>query len=115
MQGTHLASASGDMSVKLWSFAKQRCVANLKGHTQAVWGVAWHDQGTFLASCSMDQSLRIWDSATGKCRQILRCDMRSLACIMQAPLALGVHWRRHVDRLTESEQLYLVTCHAEAA
>ena len=72
-QGTHLASASGDMSVKLWSFAKQKCVATFKGHKQAVWGVAWHDQGNFLASCSMDQSVRIWDFATGKIRQIFRC------------------------------------------
>ena len=73
MQGTHLASGSGDMAVKAWSFARQRCVATFQGHSQAVWGVAWHHQGDFLASCSMDQTLRIWDLAAGRVRQVLRC------------------------------------------
>ena len=73
-QGAHLATASGDSSVKLWSFAHQKCVATLKGHARAVWGVAWHDQGTFLASCSLDHGVRIWDFPTGAMRQALRWD-----------------------------------------
>ena len=72
VQGAFLASASGDACIKLWSFAKQKCVATYKAHTQAVWGVAWHHEGNFLASCSLDQSLRIWDYTNGQSRQILR-------------------------------------------
>ena len=78
LQGTHLASGSGDMCVKLWSFAKQKCMATFKGHTHPVWGVAWHSQGDFLASCSMDQTVRLWDFATGRVRQILRSAAFSL-------------------------------------
>lgn len=72
LQGTHLASGAGDSTVKLWSFEKQKCVATYSDHTQAVWGVAFHDSGNFVASCSLDHSVRLWDVTTGKCRQSLR-------------------------------------------
>ena len=72
MQGTHLASGAGDSTVKLWSFEKQKCVATYSDHTQAVWGVAFHDSGNFVASCSLDHSVRLWDVTTGKCRQSMR-------------------------------------------
>ena len=73
VQGTHLASGSGDSSVKLWSFEQQRCVATYSDHTQAVWGVAFHDLGDFVASCSLDHSTRLWDITTSRCRQSFRC------------------------------------------
>ena len=72
VQGTHLASVSGDASVKLWSFEQQKCVATYTDHTQAVWGVAFHDMGDFVASCSLDHSVRLWDITTSKCRQSFR-------------------------------------------
>jgi len=56
--GTSLASGSGDATVKLWSFERQRCVATFTDHKQAVWGVRYHDQGDWLASCSLDHSVR---------------------------------------------------------
>ena len=77
LQGRHLASASGDSSVKLWSFEQQRCVATYTDHTQAVWGVAFHDLGDFVASCSLDHSARLWDITTSKCRQSLRCSFHA--------------------------------------
>ena len=76
-QGTHLASGSGDASVKLWSFEQQRCVATYNDHTQAVWGVAFHDLGDFVASCSLDHSTRLWDITTSRCRQSFRCDCQA--------------------------------------
>lgn len=76
-QGTHLASGSGDSSVKLWSFEQQRCVATYSDHTQAVWGVAFHDLGDFVASCSLDHSTRLWDITTSKCRQSFRCGFQA--------------------------------------
>lgn len=49
---------AGDSTVKLWSFEKQRCVATLSDHKQAVWSVKYHDQGDWLASSSLDHSVR---------------------------------------------------------
>ena len=81
VQGTHLASGSGDSSVKLWSFEQQRCVATYSDHTQAVWGVAFHDLGDFVASCSLDHSTRLWDITTSKCRQSFRCVRKADSCL----------------------------------
>ena len=58
--------------MKLWSFEQQQCVATYIDHTQAVWGVAFHDLGDFVASCSLDHSARLWDVTTSKCRQSFR-------------------------------------------
>lgn len=52
------ACRAGDSTVKVWSFEKQRCVATLSDHKQAVWSVKYHDQGDWLASCSLDHSVR---------------------------------------------------------
>ena len=53
-----LASASGDASVKLWSFERQRCAATLSEHKQAVWAVRFHCGGDWLASASLDHTVR---------------------------------------------------------
>lgn len=67
-RGTHLASGSGDTTVKVWDFEKQRCMLTLTLHSQAVWDVAWHDTGNFLASASLDHVSRLWDVTTGERR-----------------------------------------------
>ena len=60
-KGSHLATASGDCTVKLWDFAKGTATLTLTDHTQGVWGCAFHDTGDFLASCSMDHTAKLWD------------------------------------------------------
>jgi WD40 repeat protein len=49
---------AGDSTVKLWAFEKQKCVATLSDHKQAVWSVKYHHAGDWLASCSLDHSVR---------------------------------------------------------
>ena len=56
--------------MKLWSFEKQKCVATLSDHKQAVWSVKYHHGGDWLASCSLDHSVRcvavaMWPLGTG--------------------------------------------------
>lgn len=74
MQGTHLVSASGDCTVKLWSFEAAKCISTFTEHTQAVWDACFHDTGDFVASCSLDHSARLWDVNSQRCRQTFRCD-----------------------------------------
>ncbi|MEO3784101.1 DNA-directed RNA polymerase subunit alpha C-terminal domain-containing protein [Actinocorallia sp. B10E7] len=38
----------------------------LTGHTDKVWGVAFHPDGHLLATASSDDSARLWDTATGE-------------------------------------------------
>ncbi|WP_414644795.1 c-type cytochrome [Bradyrhizobium sp.] len=60
--GTALASASWDQTVRLWPLAGG-APRVLEGHTQNVNGVAFAPDGRTLVSVSYDQSLRIWPLA----------------------------------------------------
>jgi cytochrome c len=57
--GTTLASASWDQTVRLWPLAGGAARV-LEGHTQNVNGVAFAPDGRTLVSVSYDQSVRIW-------------------------------------------------------
>jgi len=57
--GTMLASASWDHTVRLWPLAGGAARA-LEGHTQNVNGVAFSPDGRTLVSVSYDLTLRIW-------------------------------------------------------
>jgi len=64
--GTLLAIASGDETVKLWETATGKEFATLKGHTDIVLSVAFSPDGTRIASGSKDNTIKLWDSATLK-------------------------------------------------
>jgi hypothetical protein len=64
--GTQLASASLDKTLKLWDAANGQELRTLRGHTHAVYAVAFSPDGTQLASASHDTTMKLWDAATGK-------------------------------------------------
>lgn len=66
--GTKLASASRDMSIRVWSADARGTISDasleLKGHTDDVARVSWHPTHThLLASCSADKSVKLWDTS----------------------------------------------------
>ena len=67
--GSHLASSSGDGTVKIWEFSQAQCSHTFSDHTQAVWGCEFHFGGDFVASCSMDHTIRVWDLIAGKSKR----------------------------------------------
>lgn len=64
--GTTLASASFDGTVRIWDPAGPRLRTTLAEHDGDVIGVDFSPDGTRLASASRDGRARIWDFATGK-------------------------------------------------
>jgi WD40 repeat protein len=56
-----LATASGDMTVRVWDPATGRCLRTLTGHTSTVIAVAFSPDRRLLATASLDKTVRLWD------------------------------------------------------
>src|SRR5438477_410798 len=58
--GTLLASASSDRTVKLWDVAARSEVATLTGHGKSATGLAFTADGATLASVGLDRRVKLW-------------------------------------------------------
>ncbi len=63
--GAHLASASRDWPILVWTVAGQRVELALNGHTAGVNSLAYSADGKTLISGSDDATVRLWDAANG--------------------------------------------------
>jgi len=64
--GTKLASASDDTTVRVWDVGAAREVAILQGHMNWAQMCAWSPDGLRLASASHDKTVRVWDVFSGR-------------------------------------------------
>ncbi|WYZ42067.1 hypothetical protein EsH8_V_000962 [Colletotrichum jinshuiense] len=66
--GTQLASASYDKTVRIWDTATGQCLQTFQGHKNAVISVVFlGNDKEQLASASWDKTVKIWDTTTGRC------------------------------------------------
>ncbi len=64
--GTRLASAGADRSIKIWNVSAHSLLNTLTGHDGKVLSVDFSADGSLLASGGEDKSVRIWDVRSGK-------------------------------------------------
>lgn len=63
--GTRLASASADKTVKVWRVSDGELLVTLKGHEKGCSDCAWTSDGRYLVSASDDKNLHLWDVDPG--------------------------------------------------
>jgi len=64
--GQVVASASQDMTLRLWHLEEGREIVTLTGHRDTVTGCDFHPRGNLLLSSSRDKTTRVWDVRSGK-------------------------------------------------
>ena len=75
--GTRLASAGADQSIKLWDTRTWEETCSLRGHDFEIWSVAFSPDGKRLISAAKDDTVRIWPTAPSKKRLELRLPLDS--------------------------------------
>ena len=83
--GTLIASASDDRTVRLWDTATGSCRSTLEGHSGPVSAVSFSPDGTLVASVSRDCTVRLRDTVTGSCRSTLEGHSRSVSAVSFSP------------------------------
>jgi len=83
--GSRLASASLDKTVRIWDPATGQSISTLEGHSGAVISIVWSPNGSQLASASGDKTVRIWDPATGQSISTLEGHSGAVISIVWSP------------------------------
>ena len=60
---TRIATASDDLTAKVWDARAGEELLELKGHTAKVLGVAFSPDGARIATASEDRTARVWERA----------------------------------------------------
>jgi WD40 repeat protein len=83
--GSRIATASGDNTVKVWDASSGTEVTTLRGHTGLVSCVTYSPDGSRIVSASYDGTVRLWDAQTGTVFAILRGHRDCVTSVCYSP------------------------------
>jgi transducin (beta)-like 1 len=92
--GSLLASCSDDFTAKLWGVGSSSPRFDLRGHTDAVYALAWSPtgpgsknphRGPLLATASYDKTVRLWNVEVGACVATLARHLDSVYSVAFSP------------------------------
>jgi len=83
--GTLLASAGWDATVRLWDVSTGMPSAVLRGHCDRVYACAFSPDGSLLASASEDRTVRLWDVAAEETVRVLHGHGDRVGCCVFSP------------------------------
>ncbi|MFG3280852.1 helix-turn-helix domain-containing protein [Streptomyces sp. NPDC048111] len=83
--GSLLASAQADRTVRLWDLPRHRLRATLTGHDGSVFAVAFSPDGRLIASAGADRTVRLWSTATGRLEATLSGHEGSVFAVAFSP------------------------------
>ncbi len=83
--GSLLASASSDKTVRLWDPITGELRNTLEGHLDSVNAVVFSPDGNLVASASDDKTVRLWDPTTGELRNTLEKHLDHVNAIAFSP------------------------------
>jgi len=72
--GKTLASASDNLTVKLWEARSGVALQTLKGHSDDIRVIAFSPDSRTLASASDDLTVKMWDARSGAALQMIQVD-----------------------------------------
>jgi WD40 repeat protein len=64
--GRYLMTCGQKGKLYLWNLAERK-MRSLDGHTNHIYGIAFHPDGKYAISASYDQSVKLWDIISGQC------------------------------------------------
>lgn len=80
-QGTFIACATGDKTVKVLEAASGNVTFVYRGHTKFTDCAKWSPDGTRIASCSSDKTVQIWKPQTGELLLTYKGHTNSVYCV----------------------------------
>lgn len=63
----HIASGSGDTTVRVWDKRSGECKVTFEGHTGRVYAFCEVDGGERIVSGGADKTVRLWNALSGEC------------------------------------------------
>ena len=85
VDGSMLASASEDRTIRLWNIATRTHKHTLTGHTSYIHSIAFSPDGRTLASGSGNGKIRLWNATTGQYRVTLEGHRNEVSSVAFSP------------------------------